>query len=174
MEIVIREAEHLDIDDLTLYFIDNLRRHPEYISHGEIQMGVGVASYDQSGIFKGEPSPEAELMWRRYITEKVSSADAVVYIAEDGDKRWLGFTVVDIEEDGASPFGMICDLLVFPENRTAGVGTELLKHGMAWLRNRGVEDVYLESGKDNHAAHHYFEHRGFEHVSNIYKLKVSL
>lgn len=174
MEIVIREAELFDIDKLTSYFIDNLRRHPEYISHGEIQMGVGVATSDMSGAFKGQASPDAEMMWRKYITDKISSDDAVVYVAEADDRRWLGFTVVDIEEDGAAPFGMICDLLVFPENRTAGVGSALLKQGMAWLRDRGIKDVYLESGKDNHDAHHYFERRGFEHVSNIYKLKSTL
>ena len=39
-----------------------------------------------------------------------------------------------------------------------------------WLRSRGVKDIYLESGKDNHAAHRFFEKRGFAHVSEIYKL----
>ena len=39
-----------------------------------------------------------------------------------------------------------------------------------WLRSCGVKDIYLESGKDNHAAHRFFEKRGFAHVSEIYKL----
>lgn len=39
-----------------------------------------------------------------------------------------------------------------------------------WLHSKGIRDIFLESGKDNHAAHCYFEKRGFVHVSEIYKL----
>ena len=38
-------------------------------------------------------------------------------------------------------------------------------------RNRGFcRGRYLESGKNNHAAHRFFEKRGFTHISEIYKL----
>ena len=82
----------------------------------------------------------------------------------------VGFTVADIEEDGDAPFGMVCDVLVKEGCRSQGTGAALLQTAIDWLRSRGVKDIYLESGKDNHAAHRFFEKRGFAHVSEIYKL----
>ena len=51
-------------------------------------------------------------------------------------------------------------------------GDALLQTAIGWLRERGVSGIYLESGKDNHAAHRFFEKRGFTHISEIYKLAV--
>jgi Acetyltransferase (GNAT) family. len=171
MKYTIKTANASDVDLLTATFMKNLHEHPEYISHGEIQMGVGVASHKPDGTFAGIPSGQAEMMWRKYITEKIEIADAEVYMALDENGALLGFSVVDIEEDGADPFGMICDVLVLPSNRKSGVGSALIERDLSWLSSRGIADVYLESGKDNHSAHRYFEKRGFEHVSNIYKLR---
>ena len=78
--------------------------------------------------------------------------------------------MADIEEDGDAPFGMVCDVLVKEGCRSQGTGAALLQTAIDWLRSRGVKDIYLESGKDNHAAHRFFEKRGFAHVSEIYKL----
>ena len=107
--------------------------------------------------------------FQKYIKEKISGSDAVVYVAMETGKI-VGFCVADIEEDGADPFGMVCDVLVLPAGRGVGVGSSLLNKAIEWLKMRGIKDIYLESGKDNHSAHEYFEHRGFCHVSNIYKL----
>lgn len=166
----IRTSNYADIELLTTTFINNLKKHPEYISHGEIQMGVGLASHNADNLFVAVPSPSAEKMWRKYITNKIESDTAEVFIVEDKNGAILGFSVVDIEEDGADPFGMICDVLVLPEYRRTGIGSLLLKKDFEWLHSHHIKDVYLESGKDNHAAHAYFEHHKFEHVSNIYKL----
>ncbi|MBR4735912.1 MAG: GNAT family N-acetyltransferase, partial [Bacteroidales bacterium] len=76
----------------------------------------------------------------------------------------------DIEEDGDVPFGMVCDILVKEEYRGHGAGEALLQTAISWLRSRGINDIYLESGKNNHSAHRFFEKRGFSHVSEIYKL----
>ena len=82
----------------------------------------------------------------------------------------MGFVVADIEEDGDAPYGMVCDVLVKEDYRGHGTGDALLQTAIGWLRGQGVRDIYLESGKDNHAAHRFFEKRGFHHVSNIFKL----
>ena len=88
----------------------------------------------------------------------------------DADGNLLGFCVTEIMEDGADPFGMICDLLVKEGSRCGGVGTALMENAIAWLHSMGVTEVYLESGLHNHAAHEYFMRRGFRKVSEIYKL----
>lgn len=166
----IREATNADAELLQQTFIGHINAHPEYISHGEIQMGVGVASHTADGSFAGKPSPNAPTMWHKYITEKLTSDDAAVFVAEDENGQLLGFSVIDIEEDGADPFGMLCDLLVLPESRSRGIGAALMQRDFEWFHQKGIADIYLESGRENHSAHAFFEHRGFEHVSNIYKL----
>ncbi len=159
-----------DAERLQEAFIGHINAHPEYISHGEIQMGVGIAIHTEDGKFAGRPSPNAAEMWHKYITEHLVSDNAAVFVAEDDEKQLLGFSVIDIEEDGAKPFGMLCDLLVLSENRSQGIGTALMQRDFEWFRQKGINDIYLESGRDNYNAHVFFESRGFEHVSNIYKL----
>ncbi|MBP3419904.1 MAG: GNAT family N-acetyltransferase [Marinifilaceae bacterium] len=168
MAVEIREASPVDVEQLKSIFMGNLQTNPSYISHGEVQMGVGELRFEE-GDLHGYIAPNGFDMWEKYIREKIEGNDAVVYIAES-DGRVAGFCVADIEEDGADPFGMVCDVLVLPESRGGGVGSMLLDVAISWLRSKGIKDIYLESGKDNHAAHEYFERRGFYHVSNIYKL----
>ena len=99
----------------------------------------------------------------------VATVMTVVYKAvRDGDI--VGFCVTEITDDGADPFGMICDVLVKEECRIGGIGTELINRALEWLRQAGIKDVYLESGLHNHSAHEYFIRRGFKKVSEIYKL----
>ena len=50
------------------------------------------------------------------------------------------------------------------------MGNTLLQTAIDWFRDKGIQDIFLESGKDNHNAHRFFEKRGFVHVSEIYKL----
>ena len=168
MGVEIIEASLENVEELKRLFMGNLEANPSYISHGEVQMGVGELRLE-NGEFQGYIAPNGSAMWEKYIKEKISGSDAVVYVAMENGKI-VGFCVADIEEDGADPFGMVCDVLVLPAGRGVGVGSSLLNKAIEWLKMRGIKDIYLESGKDNHSAHEYFEHRGFCHVSNIYKL----
>ena len=151
-------------------FIGHITAHKEYISHGEIQMGVGVGHFED-GTFVTDLAPESRAAWMKYITGNISDSEgAAVYKAVDTEGNLIGFCVTEIMEDGAEPFGMICDLLVKENCRCSGVGTALMENALAWLRSMGVTEVYLESGLHNHAAHEYFIRRGFRKVSEIYKL----
>jgi N-acetylglutamate synthase-like GNAT family acetyltransferase len=82
----------------------------------------------------------------------------------------MGFCAAYIEGDADARFGMVGDILVNPQCRGGGVGNTLLQTAIDWLHSKGIRDIFLESGKDNHNAHRYFEKRGFVHVSEIYKL----
>lgn len=150
-------------------FLKHINAHPEYISHGEIQMGVGEGYFDD-GDFVTMPSPRAKEYWMKYIHADMTADDAAVFKAVLEDGRIIGFTVAEIQEDGAAPFGMVCDVLVDESKRCGGVGSALLSTVLAWFKEKGVIDVYLESGLNNHAAHEYFMRRGFVKVSEIYKL----
>ena len=150
-------------------FLKHINAHPEYISHGEIQMGVGEGYFDD-GDFVTMPSPRDKEYWMKYIHADMTADDAAVFKAVLEDGRIIGFTVAEIHEDGAAPFGMVCDVLVDESKRCGGVGSALLSTALAWFKEKGVIDVYLESGLNNHAAHEYFMRRGFVKVSEIYKL----
>ena len=159
-------------DEQTLceMFLKHITAHPEYISHGEIQMGVGEGRIEE-GILVAAPARLARAKWMKYIDAHIADKDTSnVWKALGQDGGLAGFCVADIQEDGDEPFGMVCDVLVKEEYRGAGVGGALLQTAIDWLRSKGVKDIYLESGKNNHAAHRFFENRGFCHVSEIYKL----
>ncbi|MDL2228081.1 GNAT family N-acetyltransferase [Bacteroidales bacterium OttesenSCG-928-K03] len=159
MEKNIRKANLNDIEVLTTLFINNLEKHPEYISHGEMQMGVALAN--------GTVAPQGSAQWKKYIIQKIESKDSAVFVYEDNNQI-IGFTVVEIDNDDGDPFGVICDLYVLPDSRTKGLGSLLFNTGMNWLSDKGMKEFYLESGKDNHSAHEFFERRGFKMISHIY------
>ena len=165
----ISKASLRDATVLADIFLSHISAHPEYISHGEIQMGVGVCKC-HDGVWETAPAPDARDKWMRYIRRQILSRSyAQVWTVREG-KEILGFCVADIESDGDAPFGVVCDLLVNPDFRGHGLGEKLLQTAIDWLRAKKVAGIYLESGKNNHAAHRFFEKRGFSHISEIYKL----
>ena len=151
-------------------FLKHISSHAEYISHGEIQMGVGEGHFEE-GVLVASLAADAREAWMRYIhADLTSPSDAAVYKAVDSSGEIAGFCVAEIQEDGAAPFGMVCDVLVDENVRGSGVGTALLEEALGWFKEMRVKDVYLESGLNNHSAHEYFRRRGFVKVSEIYKL----
>lgn len=170
MDYSIVKASEEDVQALADLFLGHINSHREYISHGEIQMGVGQGRFVDGELVAG-PAPDAEKMWKKYITANIlDSGGALVCKAVSGDGSILGFVVAEIQEDGAEPFGMLCDLLVKEGCRTSGTGTALLEHALGWFSSKGISDIYLESGLHNHAAHEYFRRRGFVKVSEIFRL----
>ena len=168
--IEIKNALPEDASALADLFLGYIDEHREYISHGEIQMGVGEGMI-KDGRLEAAPARLARVKWLKYINSHIEdSENAHVWKAVDADGAIAGFCVADIQEDGDEPFGMVCDVLVREECRGEGVGGRLLENAVAWLQAQGVKGIYLESGKNNHAAHRFFEKRGFCHVSEIYKL----
>lgn len=60
--------------------------------------------------------------------------------------------------------GEILNLAVVPEHRRRGFGNELLTAGLAWLREAGAHEVYLEVRQSNAAALAMYRARGFRPV----------
>ena len=166
----ITPASLADAGALADLFIGHITAHPEYISHGEIQIGVGEILVED-GCFITRPTSDAREKWIKSILEQMNNeAIARVWKAVDDQGTILGFCAADIEEAGGAPFGMVGDVLVNPQCRGASVGNTLLQTAIEWLRDKGIQNIFLESGKDNHNAHRFFEKRGFVHVSEMYKL----
>lgn len=166
-EIHIKPATVSDKEALADLFYAHLSENVEYISHGEMQMGIGHL------VFNGKeyvPHLDADTrhLWLTYIEEHMSAEGMAVYKAEDSTGALLGFCVMETDSDGGAPFGVLCDILVNAEARGHGVGGRLFSAAEDWFKSRNLKDVYLESGKNNHNAHNFFIRRGFMKVSEVY------
>lgn len=166
-EIHIKPATVSDKEALADLFYAHLSENVEYISHGEMQMGIGHL------VFNGEeyvPQLDADTrhLWLTYIEEHMTDEGMAVYKAEDSAGALLGFCVMETDSDGGAPFGVLCDILVNAEARGHGVGGCLFSAAEDWFKSRNLKDVYLESGKNNHNAHNFFIRRGFMKVSEVY------
>lgn len=166
-DIHIMPATVSDKEALADLFYAHLSENVEYISHGEMQMGIGHL------VFNGEeyvPQLDADTrhLWLIYIEEHMTAEGMAVYKAEDSTGTLLGFCVLETDSDGGAPFGVLCDILVNVEARGRGVGSRLFSAAEDWFKQKNLKDVYLESGKNNHNAHKFFMHRGFMKVSEVY------
>lgn len=166
-DIYIMKAALDDQDALADLFYSHLAGNAEYISHGEMQMGIAhlVLAGDKYVPQLDEDSRHA---WLTYIIEHLTSDEMAVYKAESSGGELLGFCVLETDEDGGAPFGVLCDILVNEKARGRGIGGWLFSAAEEWFRQKKLKDIYLESGKNNHNAHNFFMRRGFMKVSEVY------
>ena len=83
----ITPASAADAEALADLFIGHITAHPEYISHGEIQMGVGKVSV-QDGSFITRPATDAREKWMKYILDMMNNDSiAAVWKAVDESYR---------------------------------------------------------------------------------------
>ena len=59
-------AEVNDEQTLCDMFLSHISENTAYISHGEIQMGVGIGHFE-NGVLITAPSPKARECWMKYI-----------------------------------------------------------------------------------------------------------
>lgn len=169
---IILPALREDGAQLCDFFLAYIDSHREYISHGEIQMGVGQGQI-VDGEFVTSTAPEARKYWLKYYNghfDNPSLGAVFKVVHKDEPEKISGFCVVEITDDGAEPFGMLCDVLVSEQLRGQGIGSALISTAIEWFHEHGIQDIYLESGMHNHSAHSIFVHKGFKKVSEIYKL----
>ncbi len=146
-------------DKVAEFFIKMLERHPDYISHGEIQMGIAHSD--------GRLSHEALSRWKEYLDRQSANQDAIILLVLDEDML-IGFIIAGYESDSYEHYGVIYDMCVEPESRGSGIGSEIIGIVFDRMMENGVASCYLESGLNNHRAHHFFEKIGFKVVSKIF------
>ena len=159
----IRPYAPQDRQKLCDLFAELIENHKEYISHGELQMGIATD--------RGELAPDFRNAWLRYLDRQTADPETEIMLAEQ-DGTPTGFVIYGINRDGAAPYGMIYDVGLLPRHRSRGTGSLLVRTALDALREKGVADCYLESGVDNHSAHRFFEKFGFGQVSCIFRAKL--
>ena len=157
----IREYTEKDKERVVEIFTRNLETYKNYISHGELQMGLTYDGLNLVTDFKEK--------WTKYLERHHNNPKSFVYVCED-DATIVGFTILGIENDHDKDYGVVYDMLIVPEYRGKGAGGKILDFALELFKSKDITQCYLESGVDNHSAHAFFEKKGFEHVSNIYRL----
>ena len=150
-----------DTEDLVDFFWKNINKNKSYISHGEIQMGVAI---DLENL-----SPNGKTIWEIYLKNKISDDNSIVF-KYTVDKKIIGFSISQIAEDLGPRFGVICDLMVDELYRNTGIGEFILENNINWFKDKEINNIYLESGKNNHLAHNFFTKRKFSLISYNFKI----
>ncbi len=154
-----------DKEQLCNLFASLIEGHKEYISHGELQMGIATDSNTLAPNFKE--------IWLQYLERQYTDPQTLIRIYENDENGALaGFIIFGIRDDGGSPYGVIYDLGVLPGFREKGTGSLLVRTALDYFREQGVESCFLESGVNNHSAHHFFEQFGFRQVSCVFRNKL--
>ena len=102
--------------------------------------------------------------YAHFLGSQIDEPDAAVLVAED-DGDVIGYAYVAVESyDWMSlrgPAGVLHDIIVDPERRRRGAGRALLEAVLAFLRERGLEQIVLSTAERNEAAQRFFDGVGF-------------
>lgn len=155
---MLRKIIEQDYTKIVNLFCNNIERNKEYISHGEIQMAVAIDDISLS--------PDFREIWRKYLIDHVSKKSNIVVFEEDS--KILGFVISEISSDLNHSFGVICDILVQKDIRGEGIGTLLINDVLNFFKENNIDQIFIESGLENHLAHDFFEKFGFKCVSKVF------
>ncbi|MFI3268703.1 MAG: GNAT family N-acetyltransferase [Rikenellaceae bacterium] len=161
---MIRKATLSDKSVLCDLFSKTLHTHASYISHGEMQMGIATDD--------GTLATDFIEKWSKYIENHINDTHFSNVLIYEEDEIVLGFLLGTKEEDGSDYYGIINDVCVNSEVRKSGIGAKLMTAIFDWFKSEGIKAVYLESGLENHDAHHFFEKKGFKAVSKVFKMTI--
>jgi RimJ/RimL family protein N-acetyltransferase len=134
-EVVVRPAREPDLDAIVELFAE-------------------VAA---EGRWIGSEAPLDRDRRRRRLAETLVSQDAVMLVAEAGG-RIVGELGMELARYGVAELGM----LVADGWRGRGVGSALLREGIAWARGAGAHKVALQVWPHNAAAIALYEKFGFQ------------
>jgi ribosomal protein S18 acetylase RimI-like enzyme len=107
-------------------------------------------------------NPEAGYGW--FLVSQLSDPDSFVAVAERSNEV-VGYILAEVGgtswKDLRGPGGFIHDIYVDERARGEGVGRELLRAALAWIRSRGMSQTVLFSKSGNESAQRLFAKMGF-------------
>ena len=101
----------------------------------------------------------------RFLVSCLGDADSLVLVAERSPGGVVGYVFASLEplswRDLRGPCGFVHDVYVDDEARRQGIGRDLMRAAIEWIRSRGMTQVVLWSKSNNGAAQHVFTQLGF-------------
>lgn len=119
----------------------------------------------------GYPADAAATLARVRAVIASSSADA--FVAEDADGRVIGwvhvFRVAPFVESG--PAAELGGLVVDESARGRGVGRALVARAEAWVKERGLRELWVRSNVIRAEAHAFYRNLGFAVLKSQFKFQ---
>src|SRR3546814_2791708 len=81
------------------------------------------------------------------------------------DGTLVGAAIVEWSIGRRTRFATLADLSIEPAQRSSGLGARMVAEIEREARHRGMQWIFLESGKDNRRAHAFFERHAFREIS---------
>lgn len=144
------------------FFARTIGSDARYISHGEIQGGLSP-----DGVHWATDLETQFVANLRDVTN-----DHGLLVAQNGGGAIVGAAVVEWSSTPRVRFGVLADLAVDPAMRSTGLGARMVEEIVREARRRGMQWLFLESGKHNAAAHRFFERHGFAPVSTVFARRL--
>lgn len=153
------------VEELVDFFIAH--KTDSYISHSEIMYGRAIDSKhwnpDLRAVF-------TEQLMNDY--DYSGTSQLKILIVENELRKIVGMLVLTVISSPFKKYAVLEDMLLDGSVRGQSLGSKLLEGVIQESKNWNVSFIMLESGVNNHGAHHFFSRYGFEKVSESYMLTL--
>ncbi|MCS4305598.1 MULTISPECIES: GNAT family N-acetyltransferase [Chryseobacterium] len=153
------------VKELVDFFITH--KTDSYISHGEMMSGRAIDSHHWN--------PDLDVILTEQLLTDFNSDGSTklnILIAEDENKQIVGMMVFNVINSPFKKYAILEDMLLDQSVRGQSLGSKLLEKAIEESKNWNISFILLESGVDNHGAHHFFGKYGFQKVSESYILTL--
>jgi ribosomal protein S18 acetylase RimI-like enzyme len=119
-----------------------------------------VILFDEYRQFYSQLSDTARA--RKFLTDRIEKNQSIIFVAEDIN-RLVGFIQMYPTFSSVSmmPDMIMNDLYVFPDNRSKGIGKDLLETAKKFAIDNGYKGLWIETANDN-PARSLYESLGWE------------
>ena len=104
---------------------------------------------------------EATVLRERLAAVRARATDEVLVAVDEVDRAvgWIHVSTVALLE--RSDLASINGLVVDEEDRSRGIGAELVEAGEAWARQHGATTIMVRSRSTRERAHRFYERIGY-------------
>ena len=113
---------------------------------------------------------------RRYLTDRLSRGESVVFLAGVPRSSAVGFTQMypTFGSLSAARVFILYDLFVAPEARKKGVGRLLMERARQHAQEAGARSIVLETARTNQAAQRLYESLGYTRDDQFLTYELTL
>lgn len=149
-----------ELDELARLFAAEV--DASYISHSELKYGLATSPDSWSANLES-------LVGQSYGALLEDESAVIFTLRERHTDQLIGFAAVTWTLKVQIPFVVLEDLFIARSARGLGFAQALMNAVEDLAREKGATRIFLESGQSNARAHGYFESRGFQAVSTVFK-----